>query len=99
MQVLAAAGQHQVLIFVHSRKETAKTAKYLKEEALREDKLAKFMGVSSFHSHHPNLTSHRHPGPFQQCSILMCHSIHMWMSNDEFTYSKTSVFQKEPPSH
>lgn len=46
MQVLAAAGKHQVLIFVHSRKETAKTAKFLKEEALREDKLAKFMGVS-----------------------------------------------------
>lgn len=45
-QVLAAAGKHQVLIFVHSRKETAKTAKFLKEEALREDKLAKFMGVS-----------------------------------------------------
>ena len=38
--------QHQVLIFVHSRKETAKTAKYFKEEALREDKLARFMGVS-----------------------------------------------------
>ena len=33
---------------MHSRKETAKTAKFLKEEALREDKLAKFMGVSSF---------------------------------------------------
>lgn len=46
LQVLAAAGKHQVLIFVHSRKETAKTAKFLKEEALREDKLARFMGVS-----------------------------------------------------
>lgn len=44
-QVLAAAGKHQVLIFVHSRKETAKTAKFLKEEALKEDKLARFMGV------------------------------------------------------
>ena len=47
-QVLESAGKHQVLIFVHSRKETAKTARFLKEEALREDKLASFMRVSSF---------------------------------------------------
>ena len=46
-QVLDCAGKHQVLIFVHSRKETAKTARYLKEEALREDKLASFMRVSA----------------------------------------------------
>lgn len=45
-QVLDSAGKHQVLIFVHSRKETAKTARFLKEEALREDKLAQFMRVS-----------------------------------------------------
>ena len=32
-----------MLVFVHSRKETAKTARYLKEEALRQDKLARFM--------------------------------------------------------
>jgi hypothetical protein len=44
LQVLEAAGKHQVLIFVHSRKETAKTARFLKEEALKEDKLAIFMG-------------------------------------------------------
>jgi hypothetical protein len=43
--VLECAGKHQVLIFVHSRKETAKTARFLKEEALREDKLASFMRV------------------------------------------------------
>jgi hypothetical protein len=43
-QVLEAAGKHQVLIFVHSRKETSKTARFLKEEALKEDKLALFMG-------------------------------------------------------
>jgi len=42
-KVLGAAGKHQVLIFVHSRKETAKTAKYLKETALAGDTLAKFM--------------------------------------------------------
>ena len=45
MQTLDCAGKHQVLIFVHSRKETAKTARYLKEEALREDRLAQFMRV------------------------------------------------------
>ena len=44
-QVLESAGKHQVLIFVHSRKETAKTARFLKEEALREDKLSMFMKV------------------------------------------------------
>ena len=43
VQVLESAGKHQVLIFVHSRKETAKTARFLKEEALREDKLSLFM--------------------------------------------------------
>jgi len=42
-KVLTAAGKHQVLIFVHSRKETAKTARYLKETALAGDTLAKFM--------------------------------------------------------
>ncbi|CAK0763687.1 DExH-box ATP-dependent RNA helicase DExH12 [Coccomyxa viridis] len=42
-KTLDCAGKHQVLIFVHSRKETAKTARYLKEEALKEDRLAQFM--------------------------------------------------------
>jgi pre-mRNA-splicing helicase BRR2 len=42
-QVLDCAGKHQVLIFVHSRKETAKTALYLKQTALDNDHLAKFM--------------------------------------------------------
>jgi pre-mRNA-splicing helicase BRR2 len=46
MQVLSAAGQHQVLIFVHSRKETAKTARYLKETALANDTLMRFMKAS-----------------------------------------------------
>lgn len=32
-----------MLIFVHSRKETYKTAKFLQEEAMRNDDLAKFM--------------------------------------------------------
>ncbi len=33
-QVLDCAGKHQVLVFVHSRKETAKTARYIKETAI-----------------------------------------------------------------
>lgn len=44
-QVVAAAGKHQVLVFVHSRKETAKTARFLKDEALRNDVLARFLQV------------------------------------------------------
>lgn len=42
-KVMEAAGKHQVLIFVHSRKETAKTARFLKEEAMRNDTLAKLL--------------------------------------------------------
>ena len=43
--MVAAAGKHQVLVFVHSRKETAKTARFLKDEALRNDVLARFLQV------------------------------------------------------
>ena len=42
-KVMEAAGKHQTLVFVHSRKETAKTARFLKEEALRNDTLAKLV--------------------------------------------------------
>ena len=45
MQTLDCAGKHQVLIFVHSRKETAKTARYLKEEALQGRQAGQFMKV------------------------------------------------------
>ena len=38
-----AAGKHQVLVFVHSRKETAKTARYLKDTALAADALSRFV--------------------------------------------------------
>lgn len=40
---MEAAGKHQVLIFVHSRKETAKTGRFLKEEAMKNDTLAKIL--------------------------------------------------------
>ena len=47
LQVLACAGKHQVLVFVHSRKETAKTCRYLRDTALTADTLARFLGDSA----------------------------------------------------
>eukprot|EP00850_Spirogloea_muscicola_P009705 SM000055S18239 [mRNA] locus=s55:210526:220744:+ [translate_table: standard] len=46
-KVIEAAGKHQVLIFVHSRKETAKTAKHLRDTALANDTLGKFLKEDS----------------------------------------------------
>ncbi|GIL50154.1 hypothetical protein Vafri_6292 [Volvox africanus] len=46
-KVLECAGRHQVLVFVHSRKETAKTARFIKETALAADALARFMRSDS----------------------------------------------------
>eukprot|EP01138_Halocafeteria_seosinensis_P016461 gb/GECG01016792.1/.p1 GENE.gb/GECG01016792.1/~~gb/GECG01016792.1/.p1 ORF type:complete len:2228 (+),score=336.86 gb/GECG01016792.1/:1-6684(+) len=43
-KVLEAAGKTQMLIFVHSRKETAKTAKFLRDKAVEQDQLAMFVG-------------------------------------------------------
>lgn len=37
------AGVNQILIFVHSRKETVKTAKALRDTALQNDTLSKFL--------------------------------------------------------
>ncbi|EFJ32423.1 hypothetical protein SELMODRAFT_144158 [Selaginella moellendorffii] len=42
-KVLAVAGKSQILIFVHSRKETAKTAKAIRDSALTNDTLGKFL--------------------------------------------------------
>lgn len=42
-KVLEQAGKNQVLVFVHSRKETAKTARVLRDMALANDTLAKFL--------------------------------------------------------
>lgn len=42
-KVMESAGKHQVLIFVHSRKETAKTAQFLKDEAMKNDTLIKIL--------------------------------------------------------
>ncbi|KAF0895374.1 hypothetical protein E2562_012405 [Oryza meyeriana var. granulata] len=42
-KVMASAGKHQVLIFVHSRKETAKTARAIRDTALANDTLNRFL--------------------------------------------------------
>ena len=75
MQTLDCAGKHQVLIFVHSRKETAKTARYLKEEALKEDRLAQFMKVL-LPSEQMQLTAWRHLWSSPHISMGSCHSVH-----------------------
>ena len=46
-KVMAVAGKHQVLIFVHSRKETAKTAKAIRDTALANDTLGRFLKEDS----------------------------------------------------
>ncbi|KAK9129134.1 hypothetical protein Sjap_009621 [Stephania japonica] len=55
-KVMAVAGKHQVLIFVHSRKETAKTARAIRDTALANDTLSRFLKEDSasreiLHSH------------------------------------------------
>ena len=42
-KVMERAGKHQVLVFVHSRKETARTAKIIRDMALAKDELHKFL--------------------------------------------------------
>ncbi|KAJ3695012.1 hypothetical protein LUZ60_000389 [Juncus effusus] len=42
-KVVESAGKHQVLIFVHSRKETAKTARAIRDAALQNDTLNRFL--------------------------------------------------------
>jgi len=55
-KVMDEAGKHQVLIFVHSRKETAKTARAIRDTALANDTLGRFLKEDSasreiLHSH------------------------------------------------
>lgn len=42
-KTLDQAGKNQVLIFVHSRKETAKTAKFIRDRAMEQDTLNRFL--------------------------------------------------------
>ncbi|EOA28486.1 hypothetical protein CARUB_v10024696mg [Capsella rubella] len=46
-KVLAGAGKHQVLIFVHSRKETAKTARAIRDTAMANNTLSRFLKEDS----------------------------------------------------
>ncbi|KAL2643968.1 hypothetical protein R1flu_011555 [Riccia fluitans] len=46
-KVMEAAGKHQILIFVHSRKETAKTARAIRDQALTNDTLGRFLKEDS----------------------------------------------------
>lgn len=46
-KVMAVAGKHQVLVFVHSRKETAKTARAIRDLALANDTLGRFLKEDS----------------------------------------------------
>ncbi|CAM8919119.1 unnamed protein product [Rhodiola kirilowii] len=46
-KVLARAGKHQCLIFVHSRKETVKTARAIREIALANDTIGRFLREGS----------------------------------------------------
>ncbi|KAJ6888893.1 DExH-box ATP-dependent RNA helicase DExH12-like [Populus alba x Populus x berolinensis] len=46
-KVMDVAGKHQVLIFVHSRKETAKTAREIRDTALANDTLSRFLREDS----------------------------------------------------
>mmetsp|Transcript_3106 Transcript_3106/g.7162 ORF Transcript_3106/g.7162 Transcript_3106/m.7162 type:complete len:2217 (+) Transcript_3106:149-6799(+) len=46
-KVMESAGKSQTIIFVHSRKETAKTAKAMRDTALANDALGKFMKEDS----------------------------------------------------
>ncbi|XAR59953.1 RNA helicase [Bertholletia excelsa] len=55
-KVIDVAGKHQVLIFAHSRKETAKTARAIRDTALANDTLGRFLKEDSasreiLHSH------------------------------------------------
>ncbi len=43
-QVMLRAGKHQTIVFVHSRKETAKTARFIRDTALAQDKMNLFLG-------------------------------------------------------
>jgi pre-mRNA-splicing helicase BRR2 len=46
-KVMERAGKHQVLIFSHSRKETARTAKIIRDMALAQNELGKFVKEDS----------------------------------------------------
>ena len=46
-KVLDQAGKNQTLVFVHSRKETAKTARFLRDMAVEKETITQFMKADS----------------------------------------------------
>ncbi|KAF9504269.1 hypothetical protein BS47DRAFT_1355400 [Hydnum rufescens UP504] len=46
-KVLDQAGKHQTLVFVHSRKETSKTAKFIRDMAMEKDTISQFVRADS----------------------------------------------------
>ena len=42
-KVMEQAGKNQLLIFVHSRKETARTAKYIRDKAIEEETIGQIL--------------------------------------------------------
>jgi pre-mRNA-splicing helicase BRR2 len=46
-KVLDQAGKHQTLVFVHSRKETSKTARFIRDMALEKDTITQFVKADS----------------------------------------------------
>ena len=73
-KIMDAAGKHQVMIFVHSRKETAKTARFLRDKALEDEQLNKLMRPDSGSR---ELLQVRLPSPaMRYLRVLAC----MWCS-------------------
>ena len=46
-KVMERAGKYQILVFTHSRKETARTAKIIRDMALAKDELHRFLKEDS----------------------------------------------------
>nr|VWO96385.1 Pre-mRNA-splicing ATP-dependent RNA helicase PRP28 (EC [Ganoderma boninense] len=49
-KVLDQAGKNQTLVFVHSRKETAKTAKFIRDMAIEKETITQFFGFGIHHA-------------------------------------------------
>ena len=48
-KVIERVSKYQVLVFTHSRKETSRTAKLIRDTALQQDHLSKFLKSDSAH--------------------------------------------------
>jgi hypothetical protein len=73
-KIMDAAGKHQVMIFVHSRKETAKTARFLRDKALEDGQLNRIMRPDSGSR---ELLQVLHPAALC-CAESACVCAHAW---------------------